>query len=60
MKSPYRTTPPPARGDLVRWACYECAQWPRGTPQGESYTYWVRFAERARKTMQQTRMELGV
>lgn len=28
--NPYRTAPPPAQGDLVRWACYECAAWPRG------------------------------
>lgn len=41
----YRTTPPPARGDLVRWACYEAAAWPVTTPQGESYTWWVRYAE---------------
>lgn len=56
----YRTTPPPPRGDLVRWACEEAAAWPRDTPQGESYTYWVRYAERTRTTttMEQMRMEL--
>lgn len=54
---PYRTTPPSPRGDLVRWACYEAATWPRDCPQGESYTYWIRFAEKARKTLKQARME---
>lgn len=57
---PYRTTPPPRTGDLVRWACYECACWPRTSPQGESYTYWIRFAEKTRRVMKQTRIELGI
>jgi len=60
MTSPYRTTPPPARGDLVRWACYEAAAWPKGTPQGESYTYWVRYAERQRVTQAQARRLVAV
>lgn len=65
--SPYRTTPPPPRGDLVRWACYEAAAWPRDTPQGESYSYWIRYVEReratqaqARRMIAQMRMELNV
>lgn len=55
MTPPSRTTPPPARGDLVRWACYEAAAWPATVPQG-CYVYWVRFAERTRKTLKQTRL----
>jgi hypothetical protein len=54
---PYRTIPPPLRGNLVKWAVYEAAAWPRTTPQGESYTWWIRFAEKTRRTLQQTRME---
>jgi hypothetical protein len=54
--TPYRTTPPPTRGDLVRWACYECAAWSKGTPQGESYTYWIRFVEKVRKPLRQMRL----
>jgi len=62
---PYRTTPPPTKGDLIAWACAECAAWPATTPQGNAYTYWVRYAQKHRRpvrtmqqTMQQTKMHL--
>ena len=52
--TPYRTTPPPATGSLIAWDVAEGAAWP-GTPQFY-YTWWVRYVEQRRKTMQQTRM----
>lgn len=51
MTPPYRTTPPPAHGPLVVWACREAAAWP-GTPQGV-YTWWVRYVEGRRKAPKQ-------
>lgn len=58
----YRTTPPPSKAtpaDLLAWACQESAAWPSDTPQGASYTYWLRHAEQTTVGVPRKMPEVG-
>jgi hypothetical protein len=57
---PYRTTPPPRRAsqaELTAWAVRESAAWPAETPQGESYTWWLRQMEQSAGAQQPTKVK---